>query len=345
MSLSQVQLSDIFSSQVDKMFIVGKVFEPLSPTLVNFVDQHDDTIMYQLDFSEAKEAQKKHFVTDQILKIIHPSLDQDEQRICVTASTLVFPMSNPTKREDLGNLKVIQHLDPKEIATQKIALKVVSAMEKREVKTNWGTTSVRKIVCKDVLGNSTNVSLWSNHCNSSTIRVNAVYYFENLMAEKYPEIKPHFLGTSRRAIITEITAAAVKARFADISEMDGTVVGTILGFQDIYNYKSCPFCKCSFKGDAGDACGKCKKIVAEIKDDFRFSVVIQGDEEPVTLIGFKSALITLAPSEASKSPNELEAALNDAFTSNPRKISASFITKRAMNGEANNIIQNLSFVL
>lgn len=136
-------------------------------------------------------------------------------------------------------LPKIQDANPREKIDGKFILKIVKTLNQRTVKNGQTTTELLPTVVKDIEGTSTQISFWNNHVNLSMIKEGNIYFITNLVAEKFPNFKPHFLAT-RLGTKVELAPADISKMFEGINYADDTVTGKIVGFQDVSSYKVIP---------------------------------------------------------------------------------------------------------
>lgn len=136
-------------------------------------------------------------------------------------------------------LPMIQDANPREKLDGKFILKIVKTLNQRTVKNGQTTTELLPTVVKDIEEASTQISFWNNHVDLSMIKEGNVYFITNLVAEKFPNFKPHFLAT-RLGTKVELAPTDISKLFERINYADDTVTGKIVGFQEVSSYKVIP---------------------------------------------------------------------------------------------------------
>ena len=134
---------------------------------------------------------------------------------------------------------MIQDAKPREKLDGKFILKIIKTLNQRTVQNGRTTTELLPTVVKDIEGTSTQISFWNNHVDLSMIKEGNVYFITNLVAEKFPNFKPHFLAT-RLGTKVEVASTDISKLFERINYADDTVTGRIVGFQDVSSYKVMP---------------------------------------------------------------------------------------------------------
>ena len=174
-------------------------------------------------------------------------------------------------------------------------------------------TEVKKILVKDIAGDTIGVSVWKEFIDE--VKVGQIYKFFNLRVTDYPKEKPHNLTTTPASRILDITEE-YKEEFKHISLADGVYNGTVQVIHDVYMYDACPSCKCSVDKTAS-ICSKCKKILHERCPTFKYEVCIElEDLEVIDITGFESSVKQLNLNVKNFGGNEeLTEKLNDIFES------------------------------
>ena len=88
----------------------------------------------------------------------------------------------------------LKDLEPKALVKGVLTLKVVKC-ELDHLETTYGPRSLKRMYVKDQAGTKSQTTLWENHKKFHVVKEGKVYKFANLMMDKYPKKKPHFMST------------------------------------------------------------------------------------------------------------------------------------------------------
>ena len=87
------------------------------------------------------------------------------------------------------------------------------------------TSFMRPLYVKDLDGTKTRISIWRQPQKPEVEFAKLkVYSFKNLMTDKYPDNKPHFLKTGYYTIIKKCSEET-EDKFANIQDYDGQFKG------------------------------------------------------------------------------------------------------------------------
>ena len=289
--MALIQLANVFTTSEPRINLLVKIKEKVSPLEYVIADTSGTATMV---IKVNRPTHKKYLNIDQCIKIVNPGLDMVNSKVIIEKKTHVF--QGTSLLVDVIshhiNLSDIKDLGSKELVTGKLTVKVVKC-DVVSITTMYGLRTLKKLTVKDLNGGKTNISVWRSHKKFNSIVNEGVYSFTGLFTDNFPTNPPHFLSTKPYTVV-ENADPGTTAAFEGITEIDETVEGIIIGFQDVYLYKGCPNCKCSISQDGSCICRKCGKKVAIPDDNFKFAMVVQLEEDKgtSTFVGFKSILNT-----------------------------------------------------
>ena len=110
------------------------------------------------------------------------------------------------------------------------------------------------------------MSLWGR--NADRVSVNNVYGISRVKIENWPREGTHrHIQLLRESNV--IPRGELAEIFAGVTYSDAIVTGTLIGFEDIYVYRSCLACK---RRQSGDRCTPCDSAL--LLNDFKVSMMI-----------------------------------------------------------------------
>ena len=252
----------------------------------------DGNGIFDLVVSDMKPQWKKYFRPGRFAKIIMPKLDKTlgavtmgENSILLQGRSIEGLDQTPTLDKTFAPISSTFELDKHQHVSWSIIGKVA---EKYEGK--FRNTSFLKLGIKDINGNKNSVSIWKQNLDYSWIDLNMVLIFKNLKTDKYPQTKPFHLSTKMGSVI-ELAPSINRDEYASVKIFDGEIDGKIAGFNNFIPFRCCSECKKSIGlTKIGSKCPICSKIVENILHNFSVNLIINGEEEFVTLLCFKSNL-------------------------------------------------------
>ena len=131
--------------------------------------------------------------------------------------------------------------------------------------------------------------------------------------------------------------------FKDVRLEDGQLSGTILGVNEVLLYKSCSNinCQSSLKNlEIGDNCKNCTQKIEEVREDFRFFIVVQSESDVKTYLCFKSQIEIVG--KVTYEATAIETFLNENLSS--KQINFTYTKKNNVKtGEEEFVITALTF--
>lgn len=185
--------------------------------------------------------------------------------------------------------------------------------KKRRVKTNGQFHEVVSTKVRDCSGTYGTISFWDKY--TSYAKIEKVYKITNVKLENFPEMKPHFMNTTSKTSITDVTLEE-NDNFKNITLYD-EIHGQYEASSDIKCYPSCRKCNTSVAEKA--ICWKCKDIVKDALPNFVFTLYLKVDEDYQRFYGFMSVLDKFAL-DFTNEPKEIEDILNEYFEEKMIKI-------------------------
>ena len=278
----------------------------------------------------------KYFVVNNFVRVVNVDYDSTINTIKVGPKSVVF-MGNPIAQvvmpldlepqQGFANLSSTHDLDPHTSTKGTILAKVVQIQNKR-MKTIYGKKDLRKIILKDKLGNKTKLTIWGNK-KFQNIEEGNVYLFSRLATEKFPKLKPHYL-TARDSSTITLAPQDLQEEMRSISLEDGLEHGIVIGIKDIHKYESCN--NCHSKVNDTKYCDRCDYENDTPDNDFRFTLVLDADDDLKIFVGFKRGVSSLIGND----PNlDIEKELNSSLCQKSVRVSFmnQFIIKTELQDE------------
>ena len=205
-----------------------------------------------------------------------------------------------TKTSPLVTLGDLAKAEPKTVIP-KIILKVLFKSEVKEFPRNKSAKVWLKV--KDSENNTNIVSLWAPHCYAP-IEAGKLYVFRNIKVENWPPNSfPKNLGSQSNTSVKIPTDEDLKHLKSSFVNETNTIVGTVIGLNEVRNYLSCPFCHKTMRDVVTEVCSRCgENVPANLQyEDFHCELVVEPNEETdvededgfIKFVAFKHSIIPI----------------------------------------------------
>ena len=314
-AFTQKQLPKFFkiNLQIQKMinenkFVVtdGGVFSEEEPT----------TLVFCMEIvGNFKQNQRKYFAVGAFIKLIRPTLRMEDYTILVNEKTIVCLGDQieglPAPAEFLP-LDATLVMDSNTPVPGKVLAKVVRIYDQKgPYSTRYGPKIKYACQIKDLDGIGQVLQFWRPESKLCPVQPDMTYVFYNLktdkVTDKYFSEKPYQLSCDKDIDIEEASREQ-NEEHSNIRYSDGMFRGAILAINNVSKFRSCFNCSRSINVRnfvVGEKCPNCKKEVAIINEDFSFTLIVEGEDDVLSMTCFKR-LITYDGSCNDEKSIELE---------------------------------------
>ena len=193
-------------------------------------------------------------------------------------------------------------------------MKIVEVKKKRKIKKDRKYQEIISTKVRDQEGSYATITFWNGLCNYA--KQDKIYKIYNLKVENFPVVKPHFLSTTSKTIITDVTETFTET-FKDI-KLYSTITGQYETSTEVKCYPSCKKCNTSLADS--QVCWKCKGYIRDAYPNFVFNLYLKTEDgEYPRFFSYMSVLDKFLFDFANDS-SEIQDQINEFFDSKMIKI-------------------------